>query len=335
MRTRPEDLDDDEVVGALRRGWRLRVLRAEYVPVGGGSHHWLAHDDAGGRHWVTVDDLARKAFLGGTRRAAFDGLRRAFDTALALREGGLEFVVAPVPTPAGETVRRLGARYSVAVFPFVDGPAGRFGEPLAAAARVGLVDTIVRLHRAAPPAAAGPWPSSLRLAQRGDLERALRSPAREWAGGPFSEPARALVAGHAAGIRHLLETFDRLADRVVASGATPVVTHGEPHPANVVDAGGRLHLVDWDTVALAPPERDLWMIDAGAGDELARYAEASGRRIDAAAVRLYRLRWLLDDVASFVNALRSAHRRTADTEHAWRSLVHYVESEDLSRLARR
>ncbi len=39
-----------------------------------------------------------------------------------------------------------------------------------------------------------------------------------------------------------------------------VITHGEPHAANVMGSPGGLVLVDWDTVLLAPPERDLWGI---------------------------------------------------------------------------
>jgi spectinomycin phosphotransferase len=174
----------------------------------------------------------------------------------------------------------------------------------------------------------------LRFSGRAGLEQALRSLDRAWAGGPFAEPARALVAARAPDVYRLVETFDQLAEEVRAAGPTPVITHGEPHPANVVRAGGRLLLVDWDTVGLAPPERDLWMLDAAGGDEVARYVEASGRRIDGAALRLYRLRWLLDDIAIFLGVLRSPHRRTADTEHAWLGLTRSLEPEALGRTAR-
>jgi hypothetical protein len=37
-------------------------------------------------------------------------------------------------------------------------------------------------------------------------------------------------------------------------------------------------------------------------------------------VSFYRLRWALDDICAFTHQLRSAHDRTADAEHAWRSL---------------
>jgi spectinomycin phosphotransferase len=320
MRAAPEDLADNELVSSLLQGWRLNVVGAEYVALGGGSYHWRADEDTGRRHWVTVDDLEQKSYLGETPDSAFHGLRCALDTALALHEAGLDFVVSPVRTPTGETVRRLGTRHALAVFPFIEGSSHHFGDRLAPAERIELVGMLARLHRASP-AAGVARPASLQLAERGSLEHALNTLDRQWVGGPFSERARALVASHAGHIRRLLDTFDRLADQVMAVAPEPVITHGEPHPGNIMSADGRLLLVDWDTVALAPPERDLWMLGPDSDDELKFYVEASSRQVDDAAIRLYRLRWQLDDIASFVKRLRSQHRRNADTEHAWRALT--------------
>jgi spectinomycin phosphotransferase len=98
------------------------------------------------------------------------------------------------------------------------------------------------------------------------------------------------------------------------------MTHGEPHPGNVVRDGARCLLVDWDTAGLALPERDLWMVDSGSGRELALYEDACGRRADEDALALYRLLWQLDDISGFASQLRSAHDRTADTEQALANL---------------
>jgi hypothetical protein len=57
-----------------------------------------------------------------------------------------------------------------------------------------------------------------------------------------------------------------------------------------------------------------------------RYADATGRDIDGDALSLYRLAWDLTDVALFTKQLRSAHRRTADTEAAWLSLSTSLDS---------
>ena len=48
-------------------------------------------------------------------------------------------------------------------------------------------------------------------------------------------------------------------------------------------------LVDWDTVALAPPERDLWMVVGDTADEATIYANATGHHLDQVAANFFRL----------------------------------------------
>jgi spectinomycin phosphotransferase len=43
-----------------------------------------------------------------------------------------------------------------------------------------------------------------------------------------------------------------------------------------------------------------------------------------AAIELYRLRWALDDLSCFVRDLRTPHRRTPGTEHAWQALQEII-----------
>lgn len=303
---------------ALADGWGIGAGALRYAPVGGGSYHWVVDDGQGERRFVTVDDLDGKGWLGRSRPAVFDGLRTAMDAAVTLRrQVGLRFVAAPVPAPDGQAVRPLGARHAVAVFPFLPGAPGQWGEPLPAPERFELVDMLAALHDVDAPAVRLPRHEA-GLPWRGDLEAALRELGQPWSGGPFSEPARGLLAAAAGQIRRRLETLDRWAGQ--AADAEIVITHGEPHPANVMRSDGALMLIDWDTVGLAPPERDLWLVATETGDELHRYTELTGRPIDPARLELYRLRWTLDDLSIFARELRSGHRRTPDTEHAWRSL---------------
>jgi spectinomycin phosphotransferase len=196
--------------------------------------------------------------------------------------------------------------------------AGRFGEELPAGERRRVAGMLVALHRAAPSGAQVPL-HRVELARRLDLETALAQLDRPWAGGPHSEPARALLKPRAEQVRHMLARFDRLAERVTA--LEPVITHGEPHPGNLLRAGAETLLIDWDTVGLAPPERDLWWVisDIG-GEEARRYTRATGRPVDQGALALYRLRWALDDLSIFVRRLRRRHSRTADAEHALRAI---------------
>jgi spectinomycin phosphotransferase len=275
-------------------------------------------DDQGRQWFATVDDLDDKCWLGDTRAAVSRGLRAAMETAFALRHrAGLRFVVAPVRAVDGETVLPLGSKYSITVFPFVHGASGRFGAELSTGDRGHLVEMLAALHRSTP-AAAQASPCQIAVPRRGVLETALRELDQPWHGGPFSEPARALIKRKARHIRYLLASFDELAER--ASALEPVVTHGEPHNANLIRSRNGVMMIDWDTVGLAPPERDLWMIVSESGQETCRYAQATGRLVDPAALALYRIRWTLDDISAFVKMFRTWHGRTADTEHTWLGL---------------
>jgi spectinomycin phosphotransferase len=307
-------------VHALADGWGIRAAALSYAPVGGGSYHWMARDEQGEQRFVTVDDLDAKGWLGRTRSAVFAGLRAAMDAAVTLRrDAALGFVVAPVPARDGQTVRSLGARYTVAVFPFLRGVPGRWGELPPAPERAELVEMLAALHRVDPAAVRLPR-REIGLAWRGDLDTALRELDQPWDGGPFAGPARSLLAGAAPRIRQRLDTLDRWAGDGAVAGET-VITHGEPHPANVIrEPGGEVMLIDWDTVGLARPERDLWMVASDTGDELRHYTELTGRLVDVAVLGLYRMRWALDDLSCFIREVRAAHRRTLGTEHAWRSL---------------
>jgi spectinomycin phosphotransferase len=83
---------------------------------------------------------------------------------------------------------------------------------------------------------------------------------------------------------------------------------------------GRLVLIDWDTAALAAPERDLWLFGTAASDETERYEQMTGRRVDPTALLLYELRWYLDDVASAVRMFRRPHGALADTDRWFEAL---------------
>jgi spectinomycin phosphotransferase len=320
VRDRPAGLREHDLRLVLAEGWRIDATALRYAAVGGGSYHWVVRDGAGRRWFVTADDLDDKAWLGHTRPAVMAGLRSAMETALALRrDAGLDFVVAPVPGVDGAAVRPAGAGHAVAVFPFLSGTPGRFGEALPAAERAARTDMLAALHRPAP---AGAPVAAIGLARREDLDAALRNLGRPWRAGPFGEQARTLLAGAGDQIHGLLEVFDRRAGAIRADDF--VITHGEPHPGNVMRVGPRRMLIDWDTVGLGPPERDLWMV---AGEEEARrYAGLTGRAVDPGLLEWYRLRWALDDISAFAHRLRSAHGRTADAEHAWVALKQTVAS---------
>ena len=131
----------------------------------------------------------------------------------------------------------------------------------------------------------------------------------------MAEPARRLLGQIEPRLRDALDLYDDLVAEV-ASDPTPwVITHGEPHPANVLwtEAGPRL--IDWDTTLFAPAGRDLWMLRPPGlpvswteGDDLV----------------LYRLWWDLAEIAGYIAEFRLPHQKTDDTRESWRNLQHFA-----------
>ena len=273
MLSRPADLSADDIRDALAEGWGISAEALDYRAVGFGSHHWAA-----GEWFVTAD-------------RAGPGLEPALRTAAALREAGLEFVVAPVLTRAGRATQPAGEGYLLSVYPYVDGRAGDFG-PHRPGDRDEVHAMLARLH--ASPAPPGIEPLDLDLPLGAELERARRAAGA----GPYGQRAHDLLTARGAMIDDLLAEYGRLRETLPPSGAW-VVTHGEPHPGNVLRTPDGLRLVDWDTVRLAPAGRDLWLVD------------------DGPAYGFFRLRWRLADIASFARDLSVPHAETADTSAAF------------------
>jgi spectinomycin phosphotransferase len=319
----PAEFEASALIDFVADGWDLEVEVLQYAAVGGGSYHWIVNDVEGTRAFVTADDLDVKPWLGDTREAAFDGLRRAFGTAVALREGGLGFVTAPILTTSGETVRRFGPQHTVALFPFVSGQAGTYGE-YDAAERAALPRMLAELHEATPLVASVARSIDRELPGRPRLEAALQDLDATWSGGPFSEPARRRLVARASDVVELLALFDRLAADVARPGADWVVTHGEPHAGNLMRTGESHVLVDWDTVGLAPRERDLWMLVG----ETTLYTDATGHELDKVAANFFRLAWDLADIAAFTHQLRSPHDHDADAAKAYDALTYYLSTRD-------
>jgi spectinomycin phosphotransferase len=319
VRARPEGIDENSIGTALRDGWGFDVAVATYAAVGGGSYHWQVVDTGGAKGFVTVDDLGQKAWLGETRGEVFEELRCAFDTSYVLREGGLDFVVAPIPLLAGGTLRRLDARYSIALFPFVNGEAGTFGD-YDDEGRRAVIELIAELHLATTAAGSGVRTTGLGVPGRHYVETALRQVDNAWTGGPFSEPTRDAVRDHKAELIELLGLADRLSADAQTRGGNWVVTHGEPHPGNVIRTSEGSVLVDWDTVAIAPPERDLWMLVDG-DDPGDLYVRATARSINQAALDFFRLAWDIGDLAEYLSVLRSPHQENEDSLRHYRSVV--------------
>jgi spectinomycin phosphotransferase len=325
----PAEITESDIVAVLRRDWELPAMELRYLAVGFGDHHWIAAEADGRRWFVTVAELG-----GGWRGAApeqgWQDLRAAMDTVTVLRDAGLEFALAPLPTRDGRALARLDELRATILFPYLEGTVGTFGQRLPEPDRLAVIEMLARLHGATAMVSDVAPVRDLTPASLPSLRAALSDLARPWTGGPYGEPAREFLAEHAAGIEAALARFGDLAKEAAASGP-PVITHGEPHPGNVLRSGSRMFLIDWDTVGVALPERDLCHVADSGSPEFTLYSELTGRMVNDTALAAYRLRWQLDDLGLNVAEFHGPHADDPNTASIWADLPRLAG--DITRLA--
>ncbi len=316
MQSRPDNLPDAVVAVAVSDGWNLHSPTAVYWPVGYGSHHWAVENAAGGRWFASVDVLDEQD-PGGS----FGQLAAALDAAAGARDARLSFVVAPIRTPDGDVLRPLCERYALALYPHVAGKSGNFNDTLSPDDAAELTGLLCSLHDVPHDAATRTrvGVETFALPGRASLEAAL-SDSTDTGGwpGPYGERLRSLLARHRDDVDRVLREHDRLVAAAGPQDDRTVLTHGEPHPGNLIRTSDGMVLVDWDTALFAPPERDVWLLDARTGGRAAaEYTAQSGRPLSRDLLLRYDLAWSLADLAVFVELLRKTPDETADTAWSW------------------
>ncbi|MFB9313940.1 aminoglycoside phosphotransferase [Nocardioides plantarum] len=285
MHEPPVGVDDADVLAAVRRHWAPDADAVVHLPVGFGAHHWRASRDGAPLLFVTLD---------GFHRHDLDSLVATYATAAALRDTGLGFVHAglePWAVPFG-----TGA---LSATPWLDGerPVTLDVDATAAA--------LAALHAVEPPARLRSWRTLVGPELADDLDaRAVRP----WDLGPLGEQARTAITERLADIRRWVAAYHRLAE--VARDRPWVTTHGQPGVHNQVLTADGLRLVDWESLLLAPPERDLRTVASG----------------DPAMLELFALEWRLDEISLAAHRFAAPHTGTADDHEAYAALLEELDA---------
>lgn len=254
------------------------------------------------RYADPVDDSA-------TRTA---DLTAALRTTLTLRrDPELEFVRAPVQQINGGLLQMSG-RYAIAVYPYLD----VIAEPTDDYAADRVVDFIIALHAATPAVEQIASVEDLALPGRWSVQHQLGAGHVDQPPGPYAARFRDLIADHRTILSESLLAYDRIASLLATDHTGWVITHGEPKINNILITSNGPVMIDWDTVRLAPPTRDLWMTS---GHQ--RYTELTGRQLPSEELDFYGLRWDLADLCSYGSWLCRPHVATPDIQLGWQGAV--------------
>jgi spectinomycin phosphotransferase len=313
MREPPAEPSEADVLDAVGTRWAIQVDAIEYLPLGFGAHHWKLSSAATPRLFVTLDRL-------GTRHTA-QSLEAAYGAASTLALSGLEFVVAPLPSRSGRFTVPLAAGM-LSCTPWVADAVAGTGRVADEALAVADADALSRLHGAEPPAGIPLWHP---LVDRRLVVELVSRTAEPWTSGTYGERVRRLLVQHLAEISRWTARYHDLADRARQRRWVP--THGEPHTANQLiacpaGAPPRPRFVDWESLALAPAERDLrTLVDSG----FAPLVTA-----DPPMLEMFDLEWRLDEISQYADWFSSPHGNSADDRIAFDGLVEELAREDWS-----
>lgn len=333
MNTPPatSDLDPRDIAQAMTDHWHMRVDRMTYAPLGFGSHHWLVNISG---------STPQSLFVTADRKASGSGpeveLRSALTAAWHLRhQAGIEAVVAPLPTVDGEILVPVNAQWVVALYPYVSVKKSEWGAFASDKDRHRAQQLVARIHAVDPSSL--PLQSLQRedfaIPYRSELFARLNALTGVWEAGPYAERTRVLLERSADRIRAGFDRYDALVDDSKDAAGDWVITHGEPHAGNIIRRadGHDMVVVDWDTCAIAPRERDLWQLfpaDDHTVAGIAAYLEAAGLP-DAAVspdrLALYRLRWDLAEIAIYADGFFNEHQDSEDSRIGWGGLESSIE----------
>jgi spectinomycin phosphotransferase len=312
----PPELSEATIIAHVRAAYGLPLREVAFLPLG-------ADQDTAVYRAVAEDGAMYFAKL---RRGAF--VAASVLIPHWLHNQGVAAIIPPLAARDGALWTHL-ASFTVILYPYVDG-VDAHDVALSEPQWHTLGSTLRRLHEADVPAALRrdvpreDYSPHARRQVRGFLAQATREDfADPWAAG-----AARLLRKRAGEISDCVARAEALAGEVERLALPSCLCHSDIHAWNVLlDATGRLFVVDWDTLIYAPRERDLMFISGGIGgwgtpDEIAQFYRGYGEtEVNPAALAYYRYDRIVQDIAAYCEALLLSDEGGADRPEMLRQLA--------------
>jgi len=316
------DIQDAQIVACLRDEYGLNIVRVEFLPLGADRNTAV--------YRAVADDAS--AYFVKLRSGEFDDLTILVPK--LLHEQGIRNVIAPVASQSQQLWVELDD-FKLSVFPFVQ---GRDGYEMALQDHhwVELGRALKAIHSAGlPPAVTARIQRERYSAQWREAVRGFQALVEQTA---FADP----IAGElAAFLKWKRDTIDRLVGQAEALAAVLqadsqpfIVCHADIHAGNIlISTDDHLYIVDWDTLTLAPKERDLMFVGGGLfggwrspqEEEALFYQGYGAAAIDGTALVYYRYERIVQDIAAYCEQILLTEGENQDRENGLRQLTSQFE----------
>jgi spectinomycin phosphotransferase len=292
-------IPDEQVIACVQHHYGLRIAQVDFLPLG---------NDMNTAVYRVADGNARYYFL-KLRSGDFDESTVAIPHLLA--EQGMTQVIAPIATSTGRLWARMDA-FAVMLFPFIVGQNG-FEVEVTDRQRVEVGVALKCLHTASMPETLRQRiPRETYAPYWRELVREFQARAEDTA---FADPIAAQLAALLRGKRPIVDKLvlraEQLGSELQKRSLEYVLCHADIHAGNLLIApDGTLFVVDWDTLILAPKERDLMFIGSGidnvwpsAREHALFYQGYGATEIDSTALAYYRYERIVEDIVAYCQQL--------------------------------
>jgi spectinomycin phosphotransferase len=295
------DLPDEAIFDSLNHDFGLEVENINFLPLGADLNTAV----------YRAEDRLGQAYFVKLRRGEFQQANLAVPSYLSRQ--GIQQVIPSYPTLTGDLAADLPP-FHVILYPYVDGRDG-FDCPLTERQWVEFGAALRAFHTTAFPLSITQgipreeFSPHWRNIVRDFLDRLLLD------GIPlerFTDPVAAEMAAFlqtkSTETLDLVDRAETLAERLLEQPGEFILCHADIHAWNllVVDED-TFYMVDWDTLILAPKERDLMFIGSGLGgrcfspqeEERLFYRGYGPVQIDPVALAYYRHERIVEDIAVY------------------------------------
>jgi spectinomycin phosphotransferase len=311
----PPNISYTQLTSVLQREYALQVKQIDFLPLG-------ADVDTAVYRVITED---HSSYFVKLRRSAFNESSVIYPK--YLHDQGVQHIIPVLPGDNGGLWTNV-QEYKLVLYPFVEG-SDAYQVALSKKHWLVFGATLKRIHEVTPP-------DSLlrRLPQEAysDHWRATVKALLERRGAGLDPVAVDMVGfleSKRDDIGRLIERTEDLAAVLKAQELEPTVCHADLHAGNLlVGKDGGLYLVDWDTLLLAPKERDLMFIGAGLigshwqpDEERKPFFKGYGdTEVSDSALAYFRYERIIQDIAAFGEQLLSGEGGDKDRKQSLRYL---------------
>lgn len=310
------DLPDVKIVDCLRNQYGLHLIHLAFLPLG-------ADVNTAVYRVVTADETPYFVKL---RRGVFD--ETAVTAPKFLSDQGIAQIIAPIATRAQQLWASLDD-FNLILYPFVEGHDG-WDVDLSDRQWIDFGAALKGIHTAvAPPALRSSLPHETFSPQWREIVKTFQARVEEEI---FDDPTAAKLAAFLKTkrdeISKLVGQAERLGLALQSRSLQFVLCHADLHAWNLlIDTSDTLYIVDWDTLTLAPKERDLMFVGAGMGicdkaqQEALFYQGYGQTETDPIALVYYRYERIVQDIAAYCEQILLSDEGGEDREEGLQQLT--------------